>query len=53
MVVTISSVLKVFAPFPATITAEPITSPTFMLTISKEPKLDTNRDVDMSGSLAS
>ena len=53
IVVTINSVLKVFAPFPAIITADPIMSPTFMFEILKDPTLDTNKDVDISGSFGS
>ena len=50
---TISCVLNIFVPFPAVICAEPIISPTFILTISNAPSLDVNNAVDISGSLGS
>ena len=53
IVETINWVLKLIVPPPALIEAEPIISPTFILTISNDPSLDVNNAVDISGSLGS
>ena len=53
IVVTIKFVLKVLVPPLALITAEPITSPTFILEISNEPTFDVYNAESISGSLGS
>ena len=50
---TTKLVFTVLKPAPATILAEPITSPEDMFEMSKEPASDTNNEVAISGSLAS
>ena len=45
--------LKLIAPPAAVITAVPTVSPTLILTISKEPPSETNKEVDISGSFGS
>ena len=53
MLLTISIVLKLIKPPLADIVAEPIVSPRFILDIAKEPALEVNNEVDISGSLGS
>ena len=50
---TINWVLKILAPLPAVMIAEPMISPIFMFTMSNAPSLEVNREVDISGSLGS